>query len=215
MSIRSKRPARGSAGFNRAAIETLELRVLLTNVTGYHNDHASTGGNLTQTLLTPGNGKVSTFGKQFSTAVDGQAYAQPLYVAGIEITAVADSRDLHMLGYFIDVTAPELGPFLTRQRAERRRRVQAIAARLDQLGAPERVEQSEGIAAADEDRLQGGAGVSRHLFRQGGQVGVHQIRPVRERDEVAVIATLVAERDVNIKAGRRRHLTNRIRPKGK
>jgi 3',5'-nucleoside bisphosphate phosphatase len=69
------------------------------------------------------------------------------FIAGIEITAVADGRDLHMLGYFIDVTAPDLGPFLTRQRAERRRRVQAIASRLDQLGAP--IDEAALLARAD------------------------------------------------------------------
>jgi hypothetical protein len=80
------------------------------------------------------------------------------FVAGIEITAVADGRDLHMLGYFIDVTAPELGPFLTRQRAERRRRVQAIAARLGQLGAP--IDETTLLANADR---QAGKSVGRPL----------------------------------------------------
>ncbi len=80
------------------------------------------------------------------------------FVAGIEITAVADGRDLHMLGYFIDVAAPELGPFLARQRAERRRRVQAIAARLDQLGAP--IDEAALLARADR---QAGKSVGRPL----------------------------------------------------
>lgn len=69
-------------------LESLEPRRLLsTNVTTYHNDNVSSGANLTESLLTPGNVKVATFGKQFSTPVDGQVYAQPLYVAGVNITA--------------------------------------------------------------------------------------------------------------------------------
>src|SRR3954470_13211827 len=71
----------------RHAVEGLERRLLLsTNVLTYHNDNVSSGQNLTETLLTPSSVKVATFGKQFSTPLDGQAYAQPLYVAGVNIT---------------------------------------------------------------------------------------------------------------------------------
>src|SRR4051812_25115427 len=70
------------------SLESLEPRRLLsTNVTTYHNDNVSSGANLTESLLTPGSVKVATFAKQFSTPVDGQVYAQPLYVAGVNITA--------------------------------------------------------------------------------------------------------------------------------
>lgn len=55
-------------------------------------------------------------------------------VPGIEISAVADGRDVHMLGYFIDPESPALAAFLDRQRAERRRRVAAIGDRLAALG---------------------------------------------------------------------------------
>jgi predicted metal-dependent phosphoesterase TrpH len=70
------------------------------------------------------------------------------FVAGIEITAVHERRDLHMLGYFLDVAHPALGPFLLRQRAERRRRIQVIAERLDHIGAP--IDQARLIARADD-----------------------------------------------------------------
>jgi fibronectin type 3 domain-containing protein len=64
------------------------MRLLLsTSVTTYHNDNSGTGQNLNETILTPANVNVSTFGKQFSTPVDGQIYAQPLYVSGVNITA--------------------------------------------------------------------------------------------------------------------------------
>jgi hypothetical protein len=52
----------------------------------YHNDNASAGQNLTETTLTPSNVNSSTFGKLFSTSVDGQVYAQPLYDPGVNIT---------------------------------------------------------------------------------------------------------------------------------
>lgn len=57
-------------------------------------------------------------------------------VPGIEITAVAGGRDVHMLGYFLDVTHPELVTFLEAQRIDRRRRVQEISDRLARLGVP-------------------------------------------------------------------------------
>jgi predicted metal-dependent phosphoesterase TrpH len=57
-------------------------------------------------------------------------------LAGIEITAVHDGRDVHVLGYFVDPADTPLNEFLARQRADRRRRVIEIANRLDVLGVP-------------------------------------------------------------------------------
>lgn len=57
-------------------------------------------------------------------------------IAGIEMTAVHARKDIHILGYFVDVADPELAAFLDTQRADRRRRVMEIAARLEGLGAP-------------------------------------------------------------------------------
>jgi hypothetical protein len=68
--------------------ESLENRLFLTavNVLGYHNDASSTGANLLETVLTPANVNTTSFGKFFSTPLDGQAYGQPLYDAGVNIT---------------------------------------------------------------------------------------------------------------------------------
>ena len=67
--------------------ERLESRRLLSgNVLSYHDDLASTGQNLGETVLTPANVNVTDFGKQFSTGLDGQVYAQPLYVSGVNVS---------------------------------------------------------------------------------------------------------------------------------
>jgi 3',5'-nucleoside bisphosphate phosphatase len=55
-------------------------------------------------------------------------------VAGIEITAVENQRDVHVLGYFLDPDSPVLTRFLQAQRSDRIRRVREIAARLAELG---------------------------------------------------------------------------------
>ncbi len=55
------------------------------DVLTWHNDVARTGQNLTETILTPSNVHSATFGKKCSYAVDGQVYAQPLYVPGVSI----------------------------------------------------------------------------------------------------------------------------------
>jgi hypothetical protein len=57
-------------------------------------------------------------------------------VPGIEVTAVHEERDVHVLGYFVDHQQPALADFLQRQRALRVERVLEIAARLEALGAP-------------------------------------------------------------------------------
>src|SRR6266567_72874 len=57
----------------------------LSGVLTYHNDDARTGQNTNETILTPANVSQSKFGKLFSYAIDGQVYAQPLYVSGVSI----------------------------------------------------------------------------------------------------------------------------------
>jgi predicted metal-dependent phosphoesterase TrpH len=55
-------------------------------------------------------------------------------LTGIEITAVQDGVDVHMLGYGFDPDHPELAAFLVAQRADRLRRVIEILDRLESLG---------------------------------------------------------------------------------
>lgn len=61
-------------------------------------------------------------------------------VPGIEITAVAEERDVHMLGYFFDPTSAPLLTFLEGQRAQRIARMREIGTRLARLGMPVDVE---------------------------------------------------------------------------
>ncbi|HEY6289980.1 MAG TPA: choice-of-anchor D domain-containing protein, partial [Terriglobia bacterium] len=68
--------------------QTASARLVVTNYTGtfsWHNDAGLTGQNLNETVLTTGNVNSNQFGKLFSLPVDGQAYAQTLYVQGLKI----------------------------------------------------------------------------------------------------------------------------------
>jgi predicted metal-dependent phosphoesterase TrpH len=57
-------------------------------------------------------------------------------VSGIEITAVENGRDVHVLGYFIGADDPALAVFLQTARRARIVRVEAMAGRLAALGVP-------------------------------------------------------------------------------
>jgi predicted metal-dependent phosphoesterase TrpH len=77
-------------------------------------------------------------------------------ISGIEITAVESSRDIHILGYFIDPQNPQLAGFLARQRSQRIARVRAVGHRLEQLGLP--IDIIPMVAQAHED---GGRSIGR------------------------------------------------------
>jgi hypothetical protein len=68
--------------------QSASVPVIITNYPGvftYHNDPARTGQNENETVLTTGNVNQGQFGKLFKYAVDGDVYAQPLYVEGVTI----------------------------------------------------------------------------------------------------------------------------------
>jgi 3',5'-nucleoside bisphosphate phosphatase len=57
-------------------------------------------------------------------------------IPGIEVTAIEDGRDVHVLGYFLNAADTTFAAFLTGQRETRLSRVRAIADRLATLGLP-------------------------------------------------------------------------------
>jgi hypothetical protein len=56
------------------------------NILTQHNDNFRTGANLSEYVLTVSNVNTGQFGKLFTRTVDGQIYAQPLYVSGLMIS---------------------------------------------------------------------------------------------------------------------------------
>jgi hypothetical protein len=75
-----------SLGVGLLLLASIPIRAQV-NVTTWHNDLARTGANTQETTLTTANVNVNTFGKLFAASVDGQVYAQPLYLSGVSIGA--------------------------------------------------------------------------------------------------------------------------------
>jgi len=72
----------------RGTLESLEGRNLLSaDVLSYRNGPTDLGQNTNETVLTPANVNATDFGKLQSTPVDGQVYAQPLYMENVNITS--------------------------------------------------------------------------------------------------------------------------------
>jgi predicted metal-dependent phosphoesterase TrpH len=94
------------------------------------------------------------------------------FVPGIEITAVHEGRDVHVLGYFIDRENPALGAFLERQRADRVRRLTAMADKLAELGKP--VDRSSLTSRRRRGNSLGRPVIARALVRAG------HVRDVRQ-----------------------------------
>ncbi|HEX4591092.1 MAG TPA: hypothetical protein VH120_14235, partial [Gemmataceae bacterium] len=79
--VRRHRPAKPLA-----ALLELESRVNPANVLQYHMDPLSTGLNNAETVLTRSNVNASQFGKLWHVQVQGQVYAEPLVLTGVNIT---------------------------------------------------------------------------------------------------------------------------------
>ena len=95
-------------------------------------------------------------------------------VAGIEITAVEDGKDIHILGYFIDPANAQLSAFLVRQRNQRIARVKAIGDRLALLGIPVDV-----IPLIKKARDEGGSSVGRPQIARA-MIAAGHVRDTRE-----------------------------------
>jgi predicted metal-dependent phosphoesterase TrpH len=87
------------------------------------------------------------------------------FVPGIEITAVHDYRDVHMLGYFFDYESQELAAFLERQRADRLRRVTVMADRLAEMGKP--IDREKLLKPRERGRSLGRPMVAKALVKAG------------------------------------------------
>lgn len=86
-------------------------------------------------------------------------------VTGIEITAVEEGRDVHVLAYGFRADDPALQTFLTAQLAARRERTARIGARLAELGVP--IDVDEVIASVPTGRSVGRPHIARALLAAG------------------------------------------------
>ena len=89
------------------------------------------------------------------------------FVPGIEITAVVDGADVHVLGYFIDPAAGPLGTFLAEQRRRRIDRVRQMIERLAAHGITLDVEQVLQPGTADTQKAVGRPWIARALIAGG------------------------------------------------
>jgi predicted metal-dependent phosphoesterase TrpH len=67
-------------------------------------------------------------------------------VPGIEISAVLNRREVHVLGHFIDPSSPRLIAYVEQLAGERERRMAAMVGKLVQAGVPVRLEQVQALA---------------------------------------------------------------------
>lgn len=66
-------------------------------VTTYHYDNSRSGQNVNETILRPAVVNQNSFGKLFSQSVDGQVYAEPLYLPNV----VVGSQGTHNIVYVV------------------------------------------------------------------------------------------------------------------
>jgi hypothetical protein len=91
------------------------------------------------------------------------------FVPGIEVTAVVDGIDVHVLGYFIDIASARLQTLLAAQRQARIVRLRAMVARLAALGIALDVEAILEPGLNDRSKAAGRPWIARALV-EGGHV---------------------------------------------
>jgi hypothetical protein len=107
----------------------------------YHGDRFRSGVNLQEYALTSSTVKASIFGKLFSRPVDGQIYAQPLYVSNLTIGGVRHNvvyvATEHGSVYAFDGDGKRTSPFWKRSFINPAANITTIAKPANALIAPE------------------------------------------------------------------------------
>lgn len=96
------------------------------------------------------------------------------FVPGIEITAILDGTDVHVLGYFIDVQSPALLTFLADQRRRRIDRARLMIARLGQCGIELDAEAILQAGISDPAKAVGRPWIARALVEHGHVASVRE-----------------------------------------
>lgn len=94
------------------------------------------------------------------------------FVPGIEITAVHEGRDIHVLGYFFDRLDAALTAFLEKQRVDRIRRVNVMADKLADMGKP--IDREAVLASRSSGKSLGRPLVAKALVRAGHVLDTRQ-----------------------------------------
>jgi predicted metal-dependent phosphoesterase TrpH len=105
-----------------------------------------------------------------SSCADVAAACRPAgieFVPGIEITAVVDGKDVHMLGYFIDPDDARLGAFLAEARRLRIDRIRRMVQRLAGYGIHLDVNEVLSPATSDSGKAAGRPWIARALIAAG------------------------------------------------
>lgn len=89
------------------------------------------------------------------------------FIAGIEITAVADERDVHVLAYFFDTESPALLGFLVQQREHRVTRLRAMLEKLSRQGMSIDAEAVLRPSLADPSHAAGRPDIARAMVEAG------------------------------------------------
>jgi len=89
------------------------------------------------------------------------------FVPGIEITAVVDGKDLHMLGYFMDPDDERLGAFLAQARRMRIDRIRQMVERLAEQGIRLDADEVLRPGTTDNSKAAGRPWIARALIAAG------------------------------------------------
>lgn len=89
------------------------------------------------------------------------------FVNGIEVTAVADERDVHVLGYFVDPHSPAFNAFLAEQRERRIDRIREMVEKLAARGLVLDLDKVLSPSVSDTKKAAGRPWIARALVEAG------------------------------------------------